>query len=105
MIVSSQRHIAHDIISIRYIFEVQKEILQRNLQELRCSIYPKYQKYVSEIRIQEANIDKNSNKFNALLTEHGKVWDKAIDKIINKIKSKIGKINVKSLNALKEQEG
>lgn len=84
---------------------MQKEILQRDLQKLRCSIYPKYQEYASEIRRQKANVDNNSKKLNVLLTEQGKVWHKEIDKIINKMKSEIGEINVKSLNALKEQEG
>lgn len=103
--VSSQRHKTHDINNIRGIFEVQKEILQRDLQKLRCSIYPKYQEYALEIRRQKANVDNNSKKLNVLLTEQGKVWHKEIDKIINKMKSEIGEINVKSLNALKEQEG
>lgn len=100
--VSSQRHKTHDINNIRGIFEVQKEILQRDLQKLRCSIYPKYQEYALEIRRQKANVDNNSKKLNVLLTEQGKVWHKEIDKIINKMKSEIGEINVKSLNALKE---
>lgn len=103
--ITSQRHKTHDVVHLQDIYEVQKDKLNRNLQELRFSIYPKYQKYASEISKQKANIEKNTNKLNALLTEHGKVWHKEIDKTINKIKSEIGKINLKSLNALKEQEG
>lgn len=103
--ITSQRHKTHDVVHLQDIYEVQKDKLNRDLQELRFSIYPKYQKYASEISKQKANIEKNTNKLNALLTEHGKVWHKEIDETINKIKSEIGKINSKSWNALKEQEG
>lgn len=102
--IASQRHKAHDVVQLQDIFDVQKDKLKRDLQELRFSIYFKYQKYASEISKQIANIKKNSNEIIALLIKHGKVWHKEIDNIINKMKSEIGKINVKSLNALKEQE-
>lgn len=102
--ISKTQSKAHDVVQLQDIFDVQKDKLKRDLQELRFSIYFKYQKYASEISKQIANIKKNSNKIIALLIKHGKVWHKEIDNIINKMKLEIGKINVKSLNALKEQE-
>lgn len=58
--IASRRHKAHDVVQLQDIFDVQKDKLKRDLQELRFSIYFKYQKYASEISKQIANIKKNS---------------------------------------------
>lgn len=60
--VSSKKHDAHDYVQIFRRFESKKKLLQRDLQELKDSIYPRYCSIVSSIQAQKVDLNKNSQK-------------------------------------------
>ncbi|XP_065928729.1 tripartite motif-containing protein 2-like [Magallana gigas] len=92
---SSTKHQGHTFVYIMNILEKQKSVLQKDLQELEKSIYPKYQKTASSIPVQKTTSD---------ISKHGEEMHKEIDLIIKKLKSDLDEIDSKTLAALNKHE-
>lgn len=84
--------------------EIQREIIQRDLEELEKTIYPKYQEAASMISIQKADIYTHSLKLSTSISKQAYDWHKEIDIIINKLKIDIEKSESNQLIPLKKQE-
>lgn len=79
---SSGKHIGHADVEILKFFESQKEVIQRDLDELENVIFPKYQKIESSIPVQKDTLSKNSQNFTAAVIKHGENLHKKIDFVI-----------------------
>lgn len=84
--------------------EIQNGIIQRDLEELEKTIYPKYQEAASMISIQKADIYTHSLKLSISISKQAYDWHKEIDIIINKLKTEIEKSESNQLMLLKKQE-
>lgn len=102
--VSSQTHRAHDVVEFFEFFKSKKKVIQKYIQELEKSIYPRYKEIASKIQVQKSDLIKNSQKLTTILNKRGEDIHKKIDNIIYKMKSEIVEMEEKFLNILKKQE-
>nr|XP_022336176.1 E3 ubiquitin-protein ligase TRIM71-like [Crassostrea virginica] len=102
--ISSGQHLGHKAIDVFEDFNVKKEVLKKDLQEIENSIFPKYELEASNIKIQKADQRKNSQKLTTELKKHGEALHKEIDIIIQSKQIEIGVMNSKNQAALDKQE-
>ncbi|XP_052703124.1 uncharacterized protein LOC128179653 [Crassostrea angulata] len=100
----SGEHLGHKPVDIFQNFDIKKEVLQRELEELEKSIYPKYKEIASNIPVQKADLSKNSQKLTTVIDKQGEVWHREIDTIISNLKSIVEEMESKHLVILKKQE-
>ncbi|XP_065938754.1 tripartite motif-containing protein 2 [Magallana gigas] len=101
---SSEEHSGHKFIEITKNIDSKKEIIQKDLQELEKSIYPKYQEIESIIPVQKSALNENSQKLTTEIDKHGEDLHREIDTIIINMKSNVEEMDTKHLAVLDKQE-
>nr|XP_022321963.1 uncharacterized protein LOC111123721 [Crassostrea virginica]XP_022321964.1 uncharacterized protein LOC111123721 [Crassostrea virginica] len=104
--VSSGEHEQHKKDELLNCFSKQKKIIQRDLEEMQNSIYPKYQEVSSNIPIQRDDLSANSHKLKTALNKQGELLHKKIDAAIQNLLSKVDKAECQrrsDLDELQEQ--
>nr|XP_034317872.1 tripartite motif-containing protein 3-like [Crassostrea gigas]XP_034317873.1 tripartite motif-containing protein 3-like [Crassostrea gigas] len=101
---ASSEHKGHEFIEILKYFEDKKDSIQKDLQELKKSINPKYQEIVSHISVQIADLNKNSQKLTSAINKHGENLHREVDIVIKDIKSNLEEIDSKQLAVLNKHE-
>uniref|UniRef100_A0A8W8LM40 B box-type domain-containing protein n=1 Tax=Magallana gigas TaxID=29159 RepID=A0A8W8LM40_MAGGI len=101
---SSEEHRGHKFIEITKNIDSKKEIIQKDLQELEKSIYPKYKEIESIIPVQKSALNENSQKLTTEIDKHGEDLHREIDTIIINMKSNVKETDTKHLAALDKQE-
>lgn len=96
---------AHDVVHILKSFESKKELLQRDLQELKNYIHPSYCEILSSIKAQRAEQNINSLILITNLQKQGEILHKEIDNIISELKSRLCYMDSKHLDELNKEEG
>ncbi|XP_052680366.1 tripartite motif-containing protein 2-like [Crassostrea angulata] len=101
---ASSEHKGHEFTEILKYFENKKDVIKKDLQELKKSINLKYQEIVTHISVQKADLNKNSQKLTSAINKHGEDLHREVDFIIKKVKSNLEEIDSKQLTDLNKQE-
>lgn len=101
--VSSSDHLGHIQVEISKIIETKKEILQKDLNDLKNIVYPKYQQFAYDLHVQKANLNRNSQRLVTAISKHGEDLHQNIDFAIEKLKSDVDEIECKYLVVLNKQ--
>ena len=102
--MSSRQHSGHMAIAILEYFEVKKEVLIKDLQEVEKSIIPKYEEAALKIVTQKADQRKNYQELTAELKKHGEALHKEIDFIIQNKQAEIDVMDSKHQAVLDKQD-
>ncbi|XP_065921786.1 E3 ubiquitin-protein ligase TRIM71 [Magallana gigas] len=100
----SGEHSGHKAVETVKHFESKKELLEKVIQELQISIYPKYQEVASTIPIHKAYINKNPWKLITAIDKHGQALHREVDTVIQKLKSDLNEMDTKHLAVLNKKE-
>ncbi|XP_052678544.1 tripartite motif-containing protein 3-like [Crassostrea angulata] len=101
---SSKEHRGHIFIEIVNNIDSKKEIIQKDLQELEKSIFPKYQEIASINKVQKSALNENSQKLTTEIDKHGEDLHREINTIIRNMKSNVEETDTKHLAVLDKQE-
>lgn len=101
--VSSSDHLGHIQVEISKIIETKKNILQKDLNDLKNIVYPKYQQFAYDLHVQKANLNRNSQRLISAISKHGEDLHQNIDFAIEKLKSDVDEIECKYLVVLNKQ--
>nr|XP_022290125.1 uncharacterized protein LOC111101809 [Crassostrea virginica]XP_022290134.1 uncharacterized protein LOC111101809 [Crassostrea virginica] len=102
--VAFSKHKQHKKEDILKWFETKREIMQKDLQDLEKSIYPKYQEVATNIPVQRADVNKRSQKLTTALDKQGEALHTEIDTIIQGMKSQIDDMDAQHKAAIDQQE-
>nr|XP_022333242.1 uncharacterized protein LOC111130453 [Crassostrea virginica] len=102
--VASSEHEEHEEEDILTLFETQRELMQKDLQDLEKSIYPRYQEAATNIPVQKADVNKHSQKLTTALDKQGEALHTEIDTIIQGMKSQINDMDAQHIAAIDQQE-
>nr|XP_022309601.1 E3 ubiquitin-protein ligase TRIM71-like [Crassostrea virginica] len=101
---SSGDHDHHKKIDIVEILTEKKELIEKDLQELKKLIRPKFQQAASEIPAQKAGVKQHSLKLTAALNKQGEALHKEINSLIQRKQSEIEEMDEQHLAAINTQE-
>ncbi|XP_078331350.1 uncharacterized protein LOC144625133 [Crassostrea virginica] len=102
--VASSEHEQHKKEDILTLFENKRKLMQKDLQDLEKSIYPKYQEAATNIPVQRADVNKRSQKLTTALDKQGEALHTEIDTIIQGMKSEIDDMDAQHIAAIDQQE-
>ena len=102
--VASSEHEQHKKGDILTLFESKRKLMQKDLQELEKSIYPKFQEAATNIPVQRADVNKRSQKLTTVLDKQGGARHTEIDTIIQGMKSQIDDMDAQHIAAIDQQE-
>ncbi|XP_078331349.1 uncharacterized protein LOC111126712 [Crassostrea virginica] len=102
--VASSEHEQHEIEDTLTLFETKRGLMQKDLQDLEKSIYPKYQEAVTNIPVQRADVNKRSQKLTTALDRQGEALHTEINTIIQGMKSEIDDMDAQHIAAIDQQE-
>nr|XP_022304510.1 E3 ubiquitin-protein ligase TRIM71-like [Crassostrea virginica]XP_022304511.1 E3 ubiquitin-protein ligase TRIM71-like [Crassostrea virginica] len=102
--VSSGDHDQHKKIDILKILTHKKELIEKDLKELKKLIRPKFQQAASEIPAQKADVQQHSLKLTAALNKQGEALHKEINSLIQRKQSEIEEMDEQHLAAITTQE-
>nr|XP_022308294.1 uncharacterized protein LOC111114299 [Crassostrea virginica] len=102
--VSSGDHDQHKKIDILTILTSKKELIEKDLQELKKLIRPNFQQAASEIPAQKAGVKQHSLKLTAALNKQGEALHKEINSLIQRKQSEIEDMDEQHLTAITKQE-
>lgn len=84
--------------------EIKKVNLRKDLEELKISIYPKYQDIATYTLNKNAEIYENSQKLITAIDKHGENLHSEIDIAISKLKAGLDEIDSKHFAVLDKWE-
>ncbi|XP_078330987.1 uncharacterized protein LOC144624840 [Crassostrea virginica] len=102
--VASSEHKQHKKRDILTLFETKRKLMQKDLQDLDNSIYPKYQEAATNIPVQRADVNQRFQKLTTALDKQGEALHTEIDSIIQGMKSDIDDMDAQHIAAIDQQE-
>ncbi|XP_078341477.1 uncharacterized protein LOC144627700 [Crassostrea virginica] len=99
---ASDQHENHEKEEILKFFKSKKELIQKDLQDLEKSIYPKYQEASTNIPVQRADVKQHFQILKTALDKQGEALHAEINTIIQDMKSEIDDMDVQFVSAIDE---
>ena len=86
------------------ISETEKDIIEKDLQEIKKCIYPNLQEAASNISFQRSGVRKHSQEMTAGLKKQAEALHAEIDCIIKEMQSEIDNVDAQHLAAIDQPE-
>lgn len=102
--VSSGDHEQHTKIDVLEHLKNRKDIIEKDLKELKESIFPKLQEAASKIPIQRSGVSKHSQELTAALKKQAETLHAEIDFIVKDMQSEIHDMDSQHLAAIDQHE-
>ena len=102
--VSSGDHEQHTKIDVLEHLKNRKDIIEKDLKELKESIFPKLQEAASKIPIQRSGVSKHSEELTAALKKQAETLHAEIDFIVKDMQSEIHDMDSQHLAAIDQHE-
>nr|XP_022310390.1 tripartite motif-containing protein 45-like [Crassostrea virginica] len=102
--VSSKEHDQHKKEDILKILTTKKALIQKDLLEIKKSIYSKYQEAAKNIPIQRADVRKHSEQVIAVLNKQKQALHTEIDTIVQRMMTEINEMEKQHTPAIEKQE-
>lgn len=102
--ISTKEHQSHCVVDILKSIETKKDCLQKDLQAFQKLIYPEYEEFASNIKVQKAEVNENSKKLITAINIHGEELHREIDTIVKEMKSAVNDIDSKQINVLNKRD-
>nr|XP_022308296.1 uncharacterized protein LOC111114300 [Crassostrea virginica] len=102
--VSSGDHYQHKKEDILKILSTKKALIQKDLLELKNSIYSKYQEAAANIQIQRADVRNHSAQLKAALNKQREALHSEIDTIVQQMLTEMDEMDKQHTTTLEKQE-
>ncbi|XP_065938129.1 uncharacterized protein [Magallana gigas] len=99
---ASEQHRGHIFVQISTVYKAQKEIIEKDTEELVNTLSPTYEEIARDLENQLANLDGGYEKLTSAMSKQGEQWHREIDIVINKMKTEISEIKVKHRDILQK---
>ena len=100
--VPSTEHQGHRFGNLLTYVEAQKQVSQKDLQELESSLLTKHKEFSSDILMQRGNLNKALREIEAAIDEHNSKLQRQLSEVTKKFKSEIVKKHVNKSETLKK---
>ncbi|XP_061178986.1 uncharacterized protein LOC133187580 [Saccostrea echinata] len=98
----SDSHKKHKWSTLFETYNLKRETIEKDLEELENRISPTYKEIVTDTETQIANLDREYGELTTALKQHGEEWHREIDIIVNKLTAEITEMKNKHLDILKK---
>ncbi|XP_062616469.1 tripartite motif-containing protein 55-like [Saccostrea cucullata] len=100
--LASVEHLGHKLSDILQIAEEKKDIIIKEVIELRETIYPTYHDIASDVQNRMSQLKKEYGDLSTGITKHGEDWHRQIDKLVKKLKAELDEMKNTQLQTLQK---
>ncbi|XP_062592659.1 E3 ubiquitin-protein ligase TRIM71-like [Saccostrea cucullata] len=100
--IASDQHSGHKFLKILDVLEETKQKIIKEKNELKDSIYPKYEQIVSDAENTIQQFENECEGLSAAITKHGEEWHREIDKVVTKLIAKVEELKTNQLQLLQK---
>lgn len=102
--ILTNSHKGHTLLPSLDVIESKLKAVEKDVDELQNSIYPKYEKIILELEKEKADLEIYYGKLTTNATQMGEDLHKEINILVNKRKTEINEMKTKHLAVLNQQE-
>lgn len=102
--ILTNSHKGHTLLDSLDVIESKLKAVEKDVDELQNSIYPKYEEIVLELKKEKADLEIYYGKLTTNATQMGEDLHKEINILVNKRKTEINEMKTKHLAVLNHQE-
>ncbi|XP_056003347.1 E3 ubiquitin-protein ligase TRIM17-like [Ostrea edulis] len=102
--VISGEHEDHKLSDVLEKLSSKTQSLQRDLEELKTRIYPRYEEMAYGAQTEKAELEANYGKLTTAAEQQGEVWHREVNTLVNRRKAGIEETKTKHLAVLEKHE-
>ncbi|XP_052704195.1 eukaryotic translation initiation factor 3 subunit A-like [Crassostrea angulata] len=102
--ILTNSHKGHTLLPSLDVIEAKLKAVEKDVDELQNSIYPKYEEILLELEKKKADLEIYYGKLTTNATQMGEDFHKEINILVNKSKTEINEMKTKHLAVLNQQE-
>ena len=101
--IASKQHQGHEFLNLEELFNIKREIIHRDTEELENKILPNYEEISKDLENKIANLDGQYKKLTTDISNQREEFHKEIDAIFDKVELEISGIKEQHSSILKKQ--